>query len=77
MITNTFAAEYGRNAGSYVNRLTLSGTNPLLIDSLDNLALRGLEHRSCVHARSFQHRCLWAEEHEVPTLEGVNWFVGN
>ena len=27
IITNTFAAEYGRNAGSYVNQLTQSGTN--------------------------------------------------
>jgi hypothetical protein len=27
IITNTFAAEYGRNAGSYVNQLTRSGTN--------------------------------------------------
>jgi len=26
-ITNTFAAEYGRNAGSYVNQITRSGTN--------------------------------------------------
>jgi len=29
IITNTFAAEYGRNAGSYVNQLTRSGTNDL------------------------------------------------
>lgn len=27
IITNTYAAEYGRNAGSYVNQLTQSGTN--------------------------------------------------
>jgi outer membrane receptor protein involved in Fe transport len=27
IITNTFAAEYGRNAGSYVNQITRSGTN--------------------------------------------------
>jgi outer membrane receptor protein involved in Fe transport len=27
IITNTFAAEYGRNAGSYVNVITRSGTN--------------------------------------------------
>ena len=27
IITNTFAAEYGRNAGSYVNQITKSGTN--------------------------------------------------
>jgi hypothetical protein len=27
IITNTFAAEYGRNAGSYVNQITQSGTN--------------------------------------------------
>lgn len=27
VITNTFAAEYGRNAGSYVNIITRSGTN--------------------------------------------------
>jgi hypothetical protein len=27
MITNTFSAEYGRNAGSYVNQITRSGTN--------------------------------------------------
>jgi outer membrane receptor protein involved in Fe transport len=27
VITNTFAAEYGRNAGSYVNVITRSGTN--------------------------------------------------
>ncbi|HEX8846994.1 MAG TPA: carboxypeptidase regulatory-like domain-containing protein [Pyrinomonadaceae bacterium] len=29
IITNTFAAEYGRNAGSYVNQITRSGTNDL------------------------------------------------
>src|SRR5205085_9830680 len=27
IITNTFEAEYGRNAGSYVNQITRSGTN--------------------------------------------------
>src|SRR5690606_11024594 len=27
IVTNTFAAEYGRNAGSYVNQITQSGTN--------------------------------------------------
>jgi outer membrane receptor protein involved in Fe transport len=27
IITNTFAAEYGRNSGSYVNQITRSGTN--------------------------------------------------
>lgn len=27
IITNTFAAEFGRNAGSYVNQITQSGTN--------------------------------------------------
>ncbi len=27
IITNTFAAEFGRNAGSYVNQITRSGTN--------------------------------------------------
>lgn len=27
IVTNTFAAEYGRNAGSYVNQITRSGTN--------------------------------------------------
>lgn len=27
LITNTFAAEFGRNAGSYVNQITRSGTN--------------------------------------------------
>jgi outer membrane receptor protein involved in Fe transport len=27
IITNTFSAEYGRNAGSYVNQITKSGTN--------------------------------------------------
>lgn len=27
IFTNTFAAEYGRNAGSYVNQITRSGTN--------------------------------------------------
>lgn len=27
IITNTFAAEFGRNAGSYVNQITKSGTN--------------------------------------------------
>ena len=27
IITNTFSAEYGRNAGSYVNQITRSGTN--------------------------------------------------
>lgn len=53
IITNTFAAEYGRNAGSYVNQLTRSGTNRFSGTGFYNWAGNGLDALTTNQSRIF------------------------
>lgn len=54
IITNTFAAEYGRNAGSYVNQITRSGTNQFSGAAFYNYAGNGLNALTTTQERNFR-----------------------
>lgn len=53
IITNTFAAEFGRNAGSYVNQITRSGTNQFSGAGFYTWAGNGLDALTTNQERSF------------------------
>jgi outer membrane receptor protein involved in Fe transport len=53
IITNTFAAEFGRNAGSYVNQITRSGTNKFSGTGFYTWAGNGLDSLTTGQQRSF------------------------
>jgi Carboxypeptidase regulatory-like domain/TonB-dependent Receptor Plug Domain len=53
IITNTFAAEFGRNAGSYVNQITRSGTNKFSGTGFYTWAGNGLDSLTTAQQRSF------------------------
>lgn len=54
IITNTFAAEYGRNAGSYVNQITRSGTNEFSGAAFYNYGGNSLDALSTTEERNFR-----------------------
>lgn len=54
IITNTFAAEYGRNAGSYVNQITRSGSNEFSGAAFYTFAGNGLDALSTVEERNYK-----------------------
>jgi outer membrane receptor protein involved in Fe transport len=53
IITNTFAAEFGRNAGSYVNQITRSGTNEFSGSGFYTWGGNGLDALTTGQERSF------------------------
>lgn len=53
IITNTFAAEFGRNAGSYVNQITRSGTNEFSGSGFYTWAGNGLDALTTGQQRTF------------------------
>jgi hypothetical protein len=53
IITNTFAAEFGRNAGSYVNQITRSGTNKFSGTGFYTWGGNGLDALTTGQSRSF------------------------
>lgn len=53
IITNTFAAEFGRNAGSYVNQITRSGTNDFSGAGFYTWGGNGLDALTTGQERSF------------------------
>jgi len=54
IVTNTFAAEYGRNAGSYVNQITRSGTNEFSGAVFYNYSGNSLNALTTSQERSFR-----------------------
>ena len=54
IVTNTFVAEYGRNAGSYVNQITRSGTNEFSGAVFYNYAGNSLNALSTTEERNFR-----------------------
>lgn len=54
IITNTFAAEFGRNAGSYVNQITRSGTNTFTGTGFYTWAGNGLDALTTGQERTFK-----------------------
>lgn len=53
IITNTFAAEFGRNAGSYINQITRSGTNQFTGALFYTWAGNGLDALTTTQQRTF------------------------
>ncbi|MBC7931471.1 MAG: TonB-dependent receptor [Rubrivivax sp.] len=53
IITNNFAAEFGRNAGSYVNQITRSGTNEYHGTGFYSWAGNGLDSLTTAQQRTF------------------------
>jgi outer membrane receptor protein involved in Fe transport len=53
IVTNTFAAEYGRNAGSYVNQITQSGRNDFFGTIFYNWAGNQFDALTTAQQRSF------------------------
>lgn len=53
IITNTFSAEFGRNAGSYVNQITASGTNEFHGTGFYTWAGNGLDALTTNQQRTF------------------------
>ena len=54
IITNTFSAEFGRNAGSYVNQITRSGTNEFHGTGFYTWAGNGLDALTTSQERTFR-----------------------
>ncbi|MBA2733095.1 MAG: hypothetical protein H0U54_09435 [Acidobacteria bacterium] len=69
-ITNTFAAEYGRNAGSYVNQITRSGTNEFHGTGFYNWDGNGVDALTTNQQRCVNH-IKGAERHPHPSHERI------
>ena len=54
IITNTFAAEFGRNAGSYINQITRSGTNQFTGALFYTWGGNGLDALTTTQERTFR-----------------------
>lgn len=65
IITNTFSAEFGRNAGSYVNQITRSGTNQFSGAGFYTWAGNGLDALTTGQQRSFNANIAAGDSEDV------------
>ncbi len=73
IITNTFAAEFGRNAGSYVNQITRSGTNQFTGSGFWTWGGNGFDALTTSQERSFNaNRATLGDERALRNARSVS-----
>lgn len=77
IITNTFAAEYGRNAGSYVNQITRSGTNEFSGAAFYNYSGNSLNALTTSQERAFRANVAAGVDEYVALRRARNVTVSN
>jgi outer membrane receptor protein involved in Fe transport len=77
IITNTFAAEFGRNAGSYVNQITRSGTNEFHGTGFWTWAGNGYDALTTSQERTFRANVANGDSEEVALRKARSVIVDN